>query len=140
MYPQHLVVWLAALSVAINGQTYPSVTISNGTITGIDDTENNVQSFLGIPYAQPPVGKLRLQHAVPLNASFGTLNANVFGPACYGEGNPNLSEDCLTLNIWRPSNASVRDGKLPVLVWLYGGRLIHGYSVSSTYFVMGHGY
>jgi carboxylesterase type B len=91
-----------------------------------------VQRFLGIPYAQPPVGKLRLQHAVPLNVSFGTLYANSFGPACYGEGNPNPSEDCLTLNIWRPINTSVKADKLPVLVWFYGGGLIQGYSVSST--------
>lgn len=131
MYTHYLVAWLAVLSVAVNGQIHPSVTIPNGTITGVGDTENGVQSFLGIPYAQPPVGKLRLQHAVPLNASFGTLNANAFGPACYGEGNPNPSEDCLTLNIWRPSNTSVKPDKLPVLVWLYGGGLIQGYSVSS---------
>lgn len=61
----------------------------------------------------------------------GTLNATAFGPACYGRVNPNPSEDCLTLNIWRPSDASAANGNtlLPVLVWFYGGGLAGGYTV-----------
>lgn len=34
------------------------------------------------------------------------------------------SEDCLTLNVWRPAAAS--DTPLPVMVWIYGGALAHG--------------
>jgi para-nitrobenzyl esterase len=34
------------------------------------------------------------------------------------------SEDCLTLNIWRP--AAPEEAPLPVMVWIYGGALVHG--------------
>jgi carboxylesterase type B len=121
--------WLASIATLAQIAYSQSVTITNGTVTGTNDAVNNVQRFLGIPYAQPPVGNLRLQQSIPLNSSFGTLNATTFGPACYGKSNPNPSEDCLTLNVWRPSDASNK-GLLPVLVWFYGGGLTGGYTVS----------
>jgi len=102
-----------------------TVTIANGTVVGTTDSATNIQRFLGLPYAQPPVGNLRLRQAVPLNASFGTLQATTLGYSCHGRGpNGNSSEDCLTLNIWRPCDAPA--GRLPVLVWLYGGGLSAG--------------
>ncbi|KAL4918219.1 Alpha/Beta hydrolase protein [Aspergillus aurantiobrunneus] len=109
-----------------------SVDIRNGTVIGVNDESSQVQRVLGIPYAQPPVGDLRLRHAVPLNAFFGTLNAQSFGPACYGpelDSNPDSSEDCLSLNIWRPSGQIEVDALRPVLVWFYGGGLQNGYTV-----------
>lgn len=109
-----------------------SVAIKNGTLVGSIDPTNKAQRFLGIPYAQPPVGRFRLRQAVALNSTFGTLNATKFGFDCYGTGwNPNPSEDCLTLNIWRsydPSQGSC--DKVPVMVWFYGGGLTNGYTVS----------
>ncbi|KAK7965826.1 uncharacterized protein PG986_000103 [Apiospora aurea] len=107
-----------------------SVTIANGTLVGVEDGASGVQRFLGIPYAQPPVGDLRLRRSKPLAESFGTLQANAFGPSSYGSGTqPNASEDCLTLNIWRPDGKKAhRDVSLPVLVWLYGGGLTAGYT------------
>ena len=104
----------------------PTVEIQNGILSGTSDLANGVEKFLGIPYAQPPVGNLRLQHSLPLNESFGELNATSFGPSCYGGSNPNPSEDCLSINIWRPMNMT---GSVPVLVWLYGGSLVRGYTV-----------
>jgi carboxylesterase type B len=138
--PTHLLVLGAAAAVhASSCQTsQPTVKITNGTVVGLTNTTSHIDKFLGIPYAQPPVGDLRLRQALPLNTSFGTLAANNFGPACYGNGNPNPSEDCLTLNIWRPSAAAKqRDNglaegsseSLPVFVWLYGGGLMSGYTV-----------
>ena len=108
------------------------VRTSNGTITGRQDMTTQVDSFLGIPFAEPPVGDLRLRQAMPLQKPFDTLDANRFGPACYGAGNPaNSSEDCLTLNVWRPSkSSSSAHNSLPVMVWLYGGGLTGGRSVS----------
>ncbi|KAL4876090.1 Alpha/Beta hydrolase protein [Aspergillus karnatakaensis] len=108
----------------------------NGTIIGVEDISNRVQRFLGIPYAQPPVGDLRLQRAVSLNASFGKLKAQTFGPSCYGpdiDSNPNSSEDCLTLNIWRPTPHYNADNLKPVLVWFYGGSLRRGFTADPRF-------
>ncbi|KAL3462943.1 Alpha/Beta hydrolase protein [Aspergillus heterothallicus] len=128
-----LIPFMLVEAIASNGhQRFPtSVHINNGTVVGVNDDSSRVQRFLGIPYAQPPVGDLRLQRARPLNTSIGTFNADTFGPACYGpdiDSNPNSSEDCLTLNIWRPV-AEYGGGELrPVLVWFYGGGLRKGYT------------
>ena len=107
-----------------------SVQIANGTDSGVTDSTTGIQRFLGIPYAAAPVGDLRLRQAVPLSLSFGTFQATEHRPACYGLGDDEYeqSEDCLTLNIWRPAAADHE--KLPVLVWLYVGSLRNGYAVS----------
>lgn len=111
---------------------YASVNIANGTVNGVIDNDSGVERFLGIPFAEPPVGDRRLRQAVPLEQSFGTLEADKFGPSCISARNhyPE-SEDCLTLNIWRPLDAAKSNTSLPVLVWLYGGSLTSGYTVSS---------
>ena len=109
-----------------------SVHIANGTLLGVTDNDSGVEKFLGIPFAKPPVGDRRLRQAVPLAESFGTLEADRFGPSCISARDQGFaSEDCLTLNIWRPSNAITSSVSLPVLVWLYGGSLTSGYTVSS---------
>jgi carboxylesterase type B len=121
-----------AIAAADHQKSTATVRIRNGTVVGVNDDSNRVQRFLGIPYAQPPIGQLRLQHAQPLDTSFGTLHADSFGPACYGpkvDSNPDSSEDCLTLNIWRSSEQRVEGELKPVLVWLYGGGLRNGYTV-----------
>jgi carboxylesterase type B len=107
-----------------------TVITRNGTITGVASHRPNVEKFLGIPYAEPPFGDLRLRQATPLQSSFGRLDASTFGHSCYGpygSSQPNASEDCLTLNIWRPANIS-SGSNVPVLVWFYGGGLTRGYT------------
>ncbi|PRD31137.1 UNVERIFIED_CONTAM: Acetylcholinesterase [Trichonephila clavipes] len=89
-----------------------------------------VNLFLGVPYAQPPIGSLRFKHPLALEAAHVERHATNFAPSCYQPHHlesvinpllkPNravLSEDCLYLNIYVPesSNAS-----LPVMVWLAG--------------------
>ncbi|KAJ4495367.1 Alpha/Beta hydrolase protein [Lentinula lateritia] len=80
--------------------------------------DSNVTFFGSIPYAEPPLGNLRWRAPKMLdeNAVAGTItDARNWGPPCIqtpamvGIG----SEDCLTLNIWKPTNASAGD-KLPV--------------------------
>ncbi|TDZ30198.1 Lipase 1 [Colletotrichum spinosum] len=111
-----------------------SVNIANGTVIGTTDEVNGVQKFLGIPFAEPPVGDLRLRQAVPLRKSFGTLEAVKFGPSCFSARNQgNSSEDCLTLNIWRSADADTSNGTLPVLVWLYGGGLTNGFTADPRF-------
>ncbi|KAF4901836.1 Lipase 1 [Colletotrichum fructicola] len=110
------------------------VSTTNGTVIGVDDAVNGVQRFLGIPFAEPPVGDLRLRQAVSLRRSFGNLRAYIFGPSCYSARDQgNSSEDCLTLNIWRPTNATSSSSQLPVLVWLYGGGLTNGYTADPRF-------
>ncbi|KAF5525841.1 Lipase 1 [Colletotrichum aenigma] len=116
----------------------PSIAISvlttNGTVVGVNDAVSGVQRFLGIPFAEPPVGDLRLRQAVSLRKSFGNLQADKFGPSCYSARDQgNSSEDCLTLNIWRPTNATSSSSQLPVLVWLYGGGLTNGYTADPRF-------
>ncbi|MGH7141512.1 MAG: carboxylesterase/lipase family protein [Minisyncoccia bacterium] len=108
----------------------PPVKTLSGMVEGKDD--GTVRSFLGIPYAQPPVGDLRWKAPVPAAKWEGVRKATEFGAHCL-QGNPfgdmtfrdsGGSEDCLTLNVWAPSNPSSK--KLPVMVWLYGGGFVAG--------------
>lgn len=114
----------------------PKVTIKNGTLLGAFDPVNRVRKFLGVPFAEPPVGALRLRQAVPVRRAWGEREARGFGKACYGSGQVEVGEegeDCLTVNIWRGEGDEEEgegEGGLPVLVWLYGGGLTAGYTVS----------
>ncbi|KAK7184450.1 hypothetical protein DPSP01_013208 [Paraphaeosphaeria sporulosa] len=129
-----LVPALSSLLPLVYSATPPTVEIRNGTILGVLNTTRSVEKFLGIPYAEPPVGTLRLAQSIPLKSPFGTLNASAYGPACYNSlnvGNP--SEDCLTLNIWRPAGETSSNASLPVLVWLYGGGLVAGYAADPKF-------
>lgn len=91
-------------------------------------TEDGVVAFLGLPFAEPPVGGLRFRPPVPVRSWGGSLNATTFGPACPQpvEAGSSLyldqSEDCLTLNVWTPA---VDDRARPVMVWIHGGGWIY---------------
>jgi carboxylesterase type B len=78
----------------------PVVTIKNGTVQGRHSSQWNQDFFLGIPYAQPPLGDLRFRWPQSINTSFdGVFDASHYGHSCYQYGtNFNLSEDCLTIN------------------------------------------
>jgi len=86
-------------------------------------TTDTHQIWKGIPFAAPPVNHLRWKPP-QAPASWNTiLNATSYGPVCYGGGG-GQSEDCLYLNVWVPLKQT--SGKLPVIVWLYGGGFIGG--------------
>ena len=94
-----------------------------GTFNGFVD-EKGVKTWLGIPYAQPPVGNLRWQAPQPLKPSNKTFDAKKFGfIACQdideneGASTKPQSEDCLTLNIWTRGKKK----NLPVMVFIHGG-------------------
>ena len=79
-----------------------------------------VISWKGIPYAAPPVGDLRWRGPQPVRPWTGVKDASRFGPACMQTDNVAKSEDCLTLNVWRPAQSPARP--LPVMVWMQGAR------------------
>ncbi|HEY9542129.1 carboxylesterase/lipase family protein [Prevotella sp.] len=118
-----------ALSLAALAQG-PRVTVRSGVLEGIDSS--GVKIFRGIPFAQPPVGRLRWQAPQPLEAWQGVRQAKDFGPNpiqfnVYGDmvfGSPVNSEDCLYLNVWTP--ARQMNENLPVLLYFNGGGLMSG--------------
>lgn len=105
----------------------PSAHLSNGTYLGVHSREYDQDYFLGIPYAQPPIGSRRFAPPQALIESFGEpRSATEYGLMCIGYGsdtanlgNP-ISEDCLTLNVVRPAGVEAGDD-LPVGIWVHGG-------------------
>ncbi|THV01034.1 alpha/beta-hydrolase [Dendrothele bispora CBS 962.96] len=98
------------------------VQLRTGAFRGV--SANGTEKWLGIPYAQPPVGSLRFKAPVPITKRNETLKvASTFGNACpqpSGDLGAPRSEDCLFLNIWRPQNTTA-DAGLPVLIWIHVG-------------------
>jgi para-nitrobenzyl esterase len=112
------------------GSSAPKVKTHSGEVEG--KVDGQVHAFLGIPYAQPPVGDLRWKPPVPVAKWSGVRKATDFGSHCmqgkvYGDMNfrdVGGSEDCLTLNVWVPTQSASK--KLPVMVWIFGGGFVSG--------------
>jgi hypothetical protein len=84
------------------GSNAPTVTVKNGTISGVHSSTYNEDFFLGVPFAQPPVGDLRFRVPQSINSTFGsTYSATSYAPECVGYGGDDIgyetSEDCLYL-------------------------------------------
>ncbi|KAI0365187.1 carotenoid ester lipase precursor [Pilatotrama ljubarskyi] len=143
---------LLCASAFASGVLAKTATVRLDDATVIGTSDGFVTQFLGIPFAQPPVGKLRLQLPQPIPHFSGTINATTFGPQCIQQtlvpptipsGLPDAirmflmphdtvpgvpeSEDCLNINVIVPAGAKPGD-KLPVVAWIYGG----GYQVGSN--------
>ncbi|KAI0046103.1 alpha/beta-hydrolase [Auriscalpium vulgare] len=142
--PRIVTVVLLAFATAplARSQAPPSVNLDSATFIG--NASGVVTQFLGIPFALPPVGDLRLRLPRPNVPYTGVHNASTFGPACIQQpgqvtipagvspatlqvltginGGPPIvdSEDCLSINVVKPADAT-ESANLPVLVWIYGG-------------------
>lgn len=142
-----------AKKISLKNAKKVDVALPNGdNIVGL--SKKGIESFRGIPFAEPPLGDLRFKPSVPYNGSLDGFKAFEFGYACRsinplnifdlvqpitditGGFTPSLldaveiadnDEDCLTINIWRPEGTKPGD-KLKVLVWVYGGAFIFGSS------------
>jgi para-nitrobenzyl esterase len=105
-----------------------------------------------VPFAAPPVGKLRWREPQPVVARRGRQDATTFAAGCYQDSynidwyrrvgrafgasaavfeNPRFDEDCLYLNVWTPWLTP--DAKRPVMVWIYGGANRGGWSFEPNY-------
>ena len=130
------VLTLMVASVAICAEPI-RVRVQSGVLVGTVD--GGVESFKGVPYAAPPVGTLRWTLPRPVAPWSGERAADEFGPSCMQSSTPHnvppssraaqLSEDCLTLNVWTPQTAR----KAPVMVWIHGGGNENGSSADVYY-------
>jgi len=107
------------------------VKTANGVLESTAAPKDGVRSFKGIPFAAPPVGDLRWKEPQPVKNWTGIRNADQFGPRCmqraggdYWSRSNGTNEDCLYLNIWTPAKPG--SGKLPVLVYFFGGGFTNG--------------
>lgn len=104
-----------------------------GAVLGLHNETTGVARFLGIPYAQAPVGGLRFRNPVLLEGaacwSPAVWNGTAFGSDCVqsGQFNEGGSEDCLFVNVWIPKNQAE---PMPIMVYSYGGDLTDGKSSS----------
>lgn len=100
--------------------------------------KGNVRVFSAIPYAAPPVGRLRFRPPQPVAVWTAVLEATKTPPACpqAASGDPagreSRTEDCLYLNLWAPVKAT-KTKPLPVMVWIHGGGFNGGFSGASQY-------
>ncbi|XP_074599285.1 acetylcholinesterase-like isoform X2 [Brevipalpus obovatus] len=122
------------------------VSTSYGKLRGFTSRalSKDIVVFLGIPYAQPPIGQLRFARPEPPLSWDGVRDATRFGPQCI-QFKPNrtytpwisaddyMSEDCLYLNIWSPLETSSSQSLKSVMVWIHGGAFFSGSSDLNTY-------
>ncbi|KAH6916593.1 carotenoid ester lipase [Coprinopsis sp. MPI-PUGE-AT-0042] len=128
----------------------PTVRLDQATVTGTR-LDGTIDKFLGIPFAQPPVGDLRFRLPAKINSYNESFDATQYGFSCIQQNAPTSAnplepvalllseirdlfqpappipqdEDCLTLNVVRPAGVAA-NASLPVLVWIYGGGFAGG--------------
>jgi para-nitrobenzyl esterase len=134
MKPSHFLllagVALCAAPTAACAQTAaPVVKVSNGELSGA--IEDGIASWMGVPFAAAPIGPLRWRAPQPAANWSGVRAATAYSADCMqkpfgGDAAPlgtTPAEDCLYANVWKPVAAK---GKLPVIVWIYGGGFVNG--------------
>lgn len=106
------------------------VELAQGTLRGVPHAQHT--SFLGVPYARPPVGPLRFAPPLAPEPWSGVRDGSSFAASCpqpkdhavlgFAASGPR-DEDCLYLNVYTPR---VDGQRRPVLLWVHGGGFTHG--------------
>ncbi|CAG2167355.1 unnamed protein product [Oppiella nova] len=120
---------------------YNEVNTTSGVVMGrvVHVFNQSIHQFLNIPYAEPPLGRLRFARPEPLKQPIqGIIDGTKLGNSCMQVVSPvpdydvnlTISEDCLVLNIWTPNvgnnNSSQESPLKPVMFWIHGGGLAVG--------------
>jgi para-nitrobenzyl esterase len=127
--------FLFLLTIAASAMAQvPTVTTNGNIFRGL--AAPGMNEFLGIRYAQAPVGNLRWRAPRAPQHVSGIQDATQFANHCPQPaspfGLPSITEDCLFLNVFTPAqNGAAQNGKghgLPVMLWMHGGALVVGES------------
>lgn len=108
------------------------VSVAGGAVTGAAVESNpDIVSYLGLPYAAPPTGDSRWSPPAPVVPWEGTLEATEYGSNCMqGSGRGDMDEDCLFLNVWTQREKTELQ---PVMVWIHGGGYTGGSGSGGSY-------
>jgi acetylcholinesterase len=139
LLPRQMATSNSTLNSTTSATINATVTLPNSSVSVVGTYYSPFAQdvYLGIPFAQPPVGALRFSAPIaPIyNSSNTTIIAQQQTPACSQIPTGSLastfgvSEDCLTLNVYAPHGLN-STANLPVMVWIYGGGFIEGTSAS----------
>lgn len=141
---------LATPTAALQKRAVTATLADGSTVIGYE--AEGLATYQGIPFAQPPLGDLRLKPPQPITTPLGTIDATKDALACpqlvvnlnsssllesvagqlintpFGQNVLlGAGEDCLTLNIIAPPDAKPGDN-LPVAFWIFGGAFELGWS------------
>lgn len=118
--------------VPARAKEQPYALTEDGAVFGT--TVNGEDKFLGLRYAQPPIGNLRWQPPQSVPRGFRqVIDGTKFGPHCPQPasfvGIASTTEDCLFLNVYTPAREIAFAARpLPVMVWIHGGGFVAGES------------
>ena len=150
LIPLHSARWTAALaciaavflSTLSTRAAMDAVHTDSGTVVGTQ--KSGVNTFLGVPFAAPPIGSLRWRPPQPARFRNADWRADQFGTSCM-QNQPGsrlpwteefmtqgpIGEDCLYLNVW--TTAKNAGAKHPVMFWIYGGAFAEGSGAIAVY-------
>ncbi|XP_049937818.1 venom carboxylesterase-6-like isoform X1 [Schistocerca serialis cubense] len=137
--PVLLLLLLSLLKAAAASSARPVVHVEQGALRGVTLRSSSGRPFFafrGVPYARPPVGKLRFQEPEPMKSWMGVWDAENYGSPCIQYvfiANPKQSrivgdEDCLHLNVFTPKlpSADNPSSLFDVFVYIHGGGFMSG--------------
>lgn len=147
-----LILGLCSIQSIVATEIYdPIIRTESGRVRGQRhtlETKQVVETYLGIPYAKPPLGYLRFRHPQPVDRWTEVRNVTVLPSSCYQAPDTQfgdfygatvwnsptpISEDCLYLNIYVPRTRARRKQNLSVMVWIYGGGFYSGTPTLGVY-------